>query len=87
VFLGRAVYTSTILDDPEPMDHFEDPYIIVIEDPKFSLREYRHEDMASVITLLHGRGWETENISVYMPGRLIALLKNPRAKQKNVGES
>jgi hypothetical protein len=87
MFLGEAIYASKILEHPEAMDLVEDPYVIVIEDPvsDWSLKPYKFQDMVSVMTLMHARGWETVNVT-FSPARfLVALLKNPRAKFKNQG--
>lgn len=94
MYLGGAIYTSKILDHPEAMDLVEDPFVIVIENPALPFiptKPWQYEDMASVMTLMHAKGWETVNITFEprhnQAGRMVALFKNPRAKRKNVDES
>jgi hypothetical protein len=88
MYLGGAIYTSKILEHPEAMDLVEDPYVIVIENPStpfITTKPWQYEDMASVMTLMHTKGWETVNITFESGslGRMVALLKNPHAKLKN----
>lgn len=88
MYLGGATYTSKILEDPEVMDLVENPYVIVIEIPRFQLLgQWLYKDMTSVITLMHAKSWETVNISFNSQNQIVALLKNPRAKQKNQPET
>jgi len=95
MYLGGATYTSKILEHPEAMDLVEDPFVIVIENPSLPLittKPWQYEDMASVMTLMHDKGWETVNITFEhnsrnnVNGRMVALFKNPRAKRKNQPE-
>jgi hypothetical protein len=88
MFLGKSIYASVILEHPERMDLVEDPYVIVVDNPQLKLfpKPYEHQDMVSVMTLLHDRGWETVNISSASGNFLVALFKNPRAKRKNQPE-
>jgi hypothetical protein len=90
MFLGGATYTSRILEHPEAMDLVEDPFVIVIENRSRSFldtKPWQYDDMASVMTLMHAKGWETVNITFEphnnAPARMVALFKNPRAKRKN----
>jgi hypothetical protein len=88
MFLGDIINASKILEDPEMMDRVEDPYVVV--SPDFALFSANNTNSAviRVMTLMHARGWETVNISFSGQfGVMMALLKNPRAKQKNVGDA
>lgn len=81
MYLGTPLFASEILDQPTLLDHTEDAYVVVVED-----RGPRHKDVIEIMNMMHLRGWDTVNIS-FIGIKMVALLKNPRAKQKNAGEA
>lgn len=84
MYLGDIISASKILEDPDMMDRVEDPYVVVRAET--GLMGAKNKDVIEVMTLMHERGWDTVNVSFYAQALMTALLKNPRAKRKNVGD-
>jgi len=86
MYVGAPLLASEILEQPTLLDQVDDAYVVVIEDAGPA-----HRDVIEVMNMMHARGWDTVNITFLqsgLQGRLmVALLKNPRAKQKNMGDS
>jgi hypothetical protein len=86
MYLERMLRASEILEKPTAMDRVEDAYVVVKEDQKWM--RHNHKDLLQAMNMMNTRGWETINITFMQPGNvMVALLKNPRAKNKNVGET
>jgi hypothetical protein len=73
-----------ILANPEILDHVEDPYVVVT---RIERGLPNNEEVLEAINILYWRGWETVNITFNTQERMHALLKNPRAKRKNVEDA
>jgi hypothetical protein len=87
MFLEDFIPASDILEDPDLMDRVEDPYVIVIQNTGLYKAGSHRKNMLAAMTLMYDRGWETVNISFDFHVGLVALLKNPRAKNKNQPET
>jgi hypothetical protein len=85
MYLGDIIFASKILEDPDLMDRVDDPYVVVMPDTGFL--SVKNKNVIKVMTLMHGRGWETVSTSFDSHVGLVALLKNPRAKNKNQPET
>jgi hypothetical protein len=72
-----------ILANPEILDYVEDPYVFVTQTEVWGT--ISREEVIDAINILYWRGWETVNI-IYVGPHMSALVKNPRAKQKNQPE-
>lgn len=87
MFLEDFISASNILEDEDLMDRVEDPYVILIQDTGLYKAGSHRKNMIAAMTLMYDRGWETVNISFDTQGALVALLKNPRAKRKNLPDT
>ena len=81
MYIGKPLLASEILNQPDIIDQIEDPYVVVTADIKWTAQT--HEEVIQVITMMYEQGWDTVNITFQQDTRMVALLKNPRAKRKN----